>query len=350
LAIQVSVSNLNPTPSEIVKFTGSADPVEDIILDVYNEADTQIASFTIYLKTHGINYVNLIPGILPAVQQTWRFHGKDTGSEAPSVVIAIQQEVPPEISIALSVDKTVVKPTDIVTFTITTAPSATYTVTLEAYVNGVLSATWRVPVTDGVGTTRLVPGEIGDVVDWVAKDDFGNQSNTVTTVMEAAGPPEGVITAIRVQDISRQVWFNWDKGVGWTPKPPEITPGTGNLYVACWVTNDGATGNITITIKDDQETILGSKTENVAAGEGVGIEYTGAMPNRSYSITLIPNPGSPLTFSIKPLTGAPTPPGFFDQIGEWWSSLPWWQKTLVATTGAVGIAGAAAAIIRRKKS
>jgi len=45
-------------------------------------------------------------------------------------------------------------------------------------------------------------------------------------------------------------------------------------------------------------------------------------------------------FAVKPSAAPPTPPGFFDQIGEWWSSLPWWQKTLVLAGSGTAIAAA----------
>lgn len=336
MGISVTVSNLNPTPGEIVKFTGSATPVEDIILNVYDEQGTNIARYTIYLKTHGLNSIKLVPGILEAVIQTWTFHGKDTGSEAPSATITIQQEVPPELDITLSANKTIIEPDDIVTFQISTNPAATYTVKLYAYINGILEAQYSTPITDGYGTQQLKPGQLGSTVDWIVKDDYGNVSNTVTTTTQATGPAEAVLTAIRVQDVDRQLWFEYDVGAAWNPKSPEITPGTGNLYIAFYITNNGQAGTITLTIKDDDGLTLATKTETIAAGASKGIEYTGTMPDSSYNITLEFTPGSTFTIAITPLNGNGGNGGD-GGIVDWWNSLSWLQKGLVATGVVAGV-------------
>lgn len=97
----------------------------------------------------------------------------------------------------------------------------------------------------------------------------------------------GSINAIRIQDIPRNLWFSWDKGVGWSPGTPVITPGTNTLYIAFWAINGGAAGNLTLTTKDDTGALLATKTAYAASGGGVGsAEWTGNMPSRSYGITL----------------------------------------------------------------
>ena len=346
MAIQVSVSNLNPTPGEIVTFTGSADPVEDISMNVYNENGEHIAVYTIYLKTHGINSVRLVPGILKAIVQTWKFVGIDTRTEAPPVTITIQTVVPPQLTITLSANKTTIEPDDIVTFQISTNPAATYTVTLEAYVGGVRKGLWRTPITDGYGIKQLKPGQIADVVEWIVKDDNGNVSNTVTTTVSATGPTEGIIQAIRIQDVPRQIWYSWDKGIGWSPRAPVITPGVGAFYAAFYGVNNGAAGNITITIKDDQGITLSSKTESIAAGAGIGVEYTGTMPDRYYGITLVASPGETTQFTIMPYTGVPPPPP--DGIMGWWNNLPTLQKALIASGAIVAVIGGSYVITKKK--
>ncbi len=354
MPIQVTVSNLNPTPGETVKFTGSADPVEDISMNVYDAlTGLPVAVYTIYLKTHGIDYRSLKPGLLAPTVQLWKSVGVDTRTEGPEHTITIQKVVPPDLTITLSANKTNIEPNDIVTFSVQTNPAATYTVTLEAYVGGVREGFWRVPITDGYGIKQLKPGEIAAVVEWIVKDDDGNISNMVTTTVSAAGPPVGKINAIRMQDVARHVGFDWDQGIGWDPRPPVVTPESGALYIAAHVLNNGGAGNITTTIKDDQEKILSSKTDNVAAGGWMGIESTGTMPNRNYDITVITSPGETMRFTIIPYEGVPPDPPNGNGNGnggiiDAWNNLPSWQKTLIASTAVVGVVGGGYAVTRRK--
>ncbi len=353
--IKVSVSNLNPTPGETVRFTGSADPVEDISMNVYDALTGEhVAVYTIYLKTHGLDYRNLKPGILAPIIQIWKSVGVDTRTEGPEHTITIRNEVPPDLTITLAASKTAIEPNDIVTFSVQTNPAATYTVTLEAYVGGVREGLWRVPITDGYGITRLKPGEIATVVEWIVKDDDGNESNTVTTTVGATGPPDGKINAIRAQDVSRHIGFDWDQGIGWNPRPPVVTPEAGALYISAHILNNGEAGNITATIKDDQGKTLSSKTDPVAAGGSMGIESTGPMPNRNYDISVITSPGETFNFTIIPYEGVPPPPppppppnGDGDII-EAWNNLPTWQKAAIASTAIVGLVGGGYAVTRRK--
>lgn len=98
-----------------------------------------------------------------------------------------------------------------------------------------------------------------------------------------AYPPNGKITAIRVQDISRNIWFNYDNGV-WD-KVPSCVPGAGNLYIAFWAVNRGTgPGTLYLGLSDDQAKLLAGKQEYANVGAGVGVEWTGTMPNRSYGI------------------------------------------------------------------
>ncbi len=347
MAIQVSVSNLNPTPGEIVTFTGSATPIEDIGITVYDELNNQIAIYTIYLKTHGINQIRVIPGLLEAKVQTWKFVGKDTGTQ-DSAIITIQEDIPPEIQITLSANKTTIEPNDLVTFSVSTNPAASYTVTLEAYVGGVREGLWRVPITDGYGIRQLKPGEIAAVVEWIVKDDQGNVSNTVTTTVIATGPPIGVVKALRLQDVPRSIGYSWDEGIGWAPRTPVVTPEAGALYIAAYILNNGLAGNITATIKDDQGAILSSKTDNVAAGGSMGLEFTGEMPNRNYVVTVIASPGESFSFTIIPYDGTPPDPPD-PGIVTWWNNLPWLGKVGIGTGVLVAAVGGVAYVVTKKK-
>ena len=97
--------------------------------------------------------------------------------------------------------------------------------------------------------------------------------------------PIGKIVAIRVQDLARNLWFNYDNGV-WD-KTPECTPGAGNLYIAAYANNTGGSGTMTMLIRDEFMAILGSKQETVVAGGTIGVE-SGArnMLSRAYGITI----------------------------------------------------------------
>jgi len=111
------------------------------------------------------------------------------------------------------------------------------------------------------------------------------------TVAPLLGATAGIISAIRVQDVKLDKWFNWDRPGPFSPSAPIITPGAGNLYIAFWAVNQGLAGNLTLTIKDDTGTVLATKTASAPyGGAGVGIEWTGEMPGRNYGITLTVTP------------------------------------------------------------
>jgi len=102
----------------------------------------------------------------------------------------------------------------------------------------------------------------------------------------------GIIQAIRVQDIPRGIWYNWDRPGPWSPSEPEVTVGSRTLYIAFYATNTGnVRGTLTLRITDDTGAVLASKSESVDPGGGVGIEAPGLdMPNRTYGITLSVSP------------------------------------------------------------
>lgn len=94
------------------------------------------------------------------------------------------------------------------------------------------------------------------------------------------------IAAIRVQDIIRQAWFNWDDPPRQWDALPECTPGAGALYIAAYAINNGPDGYIRLQMYDESG-VLAEKTEWVLSGQGIGIEWTGTMPNRQYVINII---------------------------------------------------------------
>jgi hypothetical protein len=102
----------------------------------------------------------------------------------------------------------------------------------------------------------------------------------------------GIIQAIRVQDIPRDIWYEWDRPGPWKPSAPIVTVGSKTLYIAFWAVNNGnTTGTLTLTVKDDTGKTLASKSVSCAPGAGVGIEAPDLdMPNRTYGITLSVTP------------------------------------------------------------
>jgi hypothetical protein len=109
----------------------------------------------------------------------------------------------------------------------------------------------------------------------------------------------GRVTAIRVLDIARQLWFYWDLGNWDAAGSPIVQPGANNLYIAFWVVNEPVyingqihTDLLTLKIVDATDNVLASKSVYVssAQGQGGGIEWTGNMPSASYGITLSVTP------------------------------------------------------------
>lgn len=113
------------------------------------------------------------------------------------------------------------------------------------------------------------------------------------------------VIAIRVQDIARQLWFNWDSG-NWDSYP-SCMPGNNNLYVAFWIIIEPVypihTEYVTLElIATDTGTVLASKSLWVSSelGQGAGLEWTGNMPTSPYRITCSVAPPPTPTIKITP--------------------------------------------------
>jgi hypothetical protein len=106
------------------------------------------------------------------------------------------------------------------------------------------------------------------------------------TVNADAG--NGKITAIRVQDIAKQKWFNWNNGA-WDNQPT-ITPGVANLYIAFAYQNQGGDAAFMIAhiFQDDTVAAFGSMTLNNM--ESGGLEVTLDMPSGGTAIQLVITP------------------------------------------------------------
>jgi len=180
-------------------------------------------------------------------------------------------------------------------------------------------------------------------------DEITIKSGTESFTISPTGAAFGRVTAIRVQDIVRDVWYNWGNQVadGWDTSDwtgtegqknlkgtPVCTSGANNLYIAFWVENQGATGYLTLAITD-AKSVLATKTVSVPTGEGLGVEWTGDMPSGNYTVTVSSTLGDSVKFTIKPVGGG-LPFG-----------LAWWQIGLIALA-AVGVGGAAYYATRKK--
>jgi len=116
------------------------------------------------------------------------------------------------------------------------------------------------------------------------------------------------ITAIRIQDVARGVWYSWDKnttypngywdnsGGGGNNAPvgqtPMITPGAGNLYIAFYAVNQYTYSvNMSLYIYDgNYNTLAQNVNVYTAPGKAASIQYTGNMPAGPYTIILLSEP------------------------------------------------------------
>ena len=128
---------------------------------------------------------------------------------------------------------------------------------------------------------------------------FEPQSDAYIFSISPFAVPSGKIIVIRVQDIARNVWYNWGNQVtrGWDTSDwtgsegetnlagsPEVTVGINTLYISFYAVNEGGPGDMTFQMRADLETIA-QKTVYVPAGAGDGVESgTIPMPDRTYDI------------------------------------------------------------------
>ena len=92
------------------------------------------------------------------------------------------------------------------------------------------------------------------------------------------------LLAVRVQDVDRQIWYEWNSGA-WTMgsgQLPKCKNG-GRLYIAAWFVNKGSAGTLTATIKtvtvNYVETEIGRASATVATEQGIGVEANMVMPS-----------------------------------------------------------------------
>jgi hypothetical protein len=95
----------------------------------------------------------------------------------------------------------------------------------------------------------------------------------------------GRVEAIRVQDVERGIWFNWDYISLWDQLPS--CDGGNPVYVAFWVVNTDLPNPGTLTLQlvnVDTGQVLASKSEYVPDANGVGIEWNGTMPPKAFNL------------------------------------------------------------------
>lgn len=112
------------------------------------------------------------------------------------------------------------------------------------------------------------------------------------------------ITAIRVQDIARQIWYSWDDPPRAWNKTPEVQTGVNNMYVAFYAVNPhNATADIRLTLVSQiTGKVLATKTFGAAPNTGIGLEWTGDANNDNSNLLLKAE-----ILGLQPPTPAPTP-------------------------------------------
>jgi len=127
-----------------------------------------------------------------------------------------------------------------------------------------------------------------------------HHSDSVNVQIAPYAYTEGILLAIRVQDIPRDLWANWNGQTRTWDTFLDITPGSKTLYIAVAAINAGSVaGSLTLTIVDDTGKVLATKAFTVQPWNGswtapndfIGVE-TGSidMPNRPYSVTISVTP------------------------------------------------------------
>ncbi len=92
------------------------------------------------------------------------------------------------------------------------------------------------------------------------------------------------IYAIRVQDVRRGIWYNYDNGV-WD-REPCVSSGVNNLYVAFVVYNPGDLAHVRLMLVNGHDgTVIKQQDATVYHNGAAGLEWTGTMPSTSFLLT-----------------------------------------------------------------
>lgn len=161
--------------------------------------------------------------------------------------------------------------------------------------SGLTDVNGQVDVTVGVGTYIVYAVKVG----YETQNVSWNGINALTITLVAGGPvvPVGKITALRVQRLDTNEWFNWDNGAWDVNGAPKIALGQ-SIYVAAYCINVGDTGPIDLQIRDPYGTVLQSVSLDVASGEGMGIELLSYTVNYTQSLSVTAT-GDSVPFTVR---------------------------------------------------
>lgn len=112
-------------------------------------------------------------------------------------------------------------------------------------------------------------------------------TKTITIGVSAILPPNAKFTAIRVQNITQQKWFEWDRGT-WTTAQPSGSSGDA-FYIAAYAANTSQAGTVTLSLSKDGA-VLRTVSAYLALGGQIGLEYTLGALTQTVTLTLAANP------------------------------------------------------------
>jgi len=251
-------------PGEIVEFTTTVSPAKSVDYTLKAYDSTGKLTYTSYEVTNdaGVGTVRLVPSVIDPKFSTWQ--SESEGKLSNVVKVTIKLTPTPPTSITLDVSNPTPDMGEMVTFTATTEPPVTESTTLYAYVGGAVKGEWHLPIVNGTGTIRLVPSEVGEVVDWKVVDSFGVESNVVRTTVSEPPPPPATKGTLKV-----------DAYADGEPVAAEVEiVGVGTYTTPFSLDLDPET----YTLKATYDTQVDIKTATVREGETTSIVFHFSLP------------------------------------------------------------------------
>jgi hypothetical protein len=120
----------------------------------------------------------------------------------------------------------------------------------------------------------------------------------------------GQVMAVRVKDLTRNIWYSWDEGQGWnnaggtgTNAPvgeaPRCTNG-GGFYIAAYVRNEGFSVVLAAIWIDG----VGKAAKSSGSQDGVQVEYSQSMPiTGNVQVQIVGGPQTPASTVNFTITG-----------------------------------------------